>query len=108
MDKFETEKTLTIEDKQVIVKRAPATVAFDVALRYAKYFKDEDVVKMQECLYILLRYVDVVLPDGRRVPLDNAEIINQHFMNPQSLMTLQTAVVQANIGFLGNGATSRS
>lgn len=108
MDKFESEKIITVENKKVIIKRAPATVAFDVALRYAKYFNEMDVVKMQECLYILLKYVDIDLGDGRRVPLSNQEIINQHFTNPQSLMTLQKEVVDANIGFFKKDAPSRS
>ena len=108
MEKFEKDKIITLEDKKVIITRAPATVAFDAALKYSKYFKDMDVVQMQECLYVLLRYVYVELGDGRRVALDNKEIINQHFENPKSLMTLQTEVVGVNLGFLRKDAPSNS
>lgn len=108
MEKYENEKVITLEDKRVILKKAPATVAFDVALRYSTSFQKMDTKEMQDCLYILLRYAEIDLGDGRKVALDNKEIINQHFTSPKSLMTLQSEIVKLNIGFLDNDVASGS
>lgn len=108
MEKFDSEKVVELEGKRVFIRRAPATVAFDVALKYSKAFQDFDTDKMQECLYILLRYADIDLGDNRRAPLDDKNFINQHFQDPKSLMTLQTEVVKVNVGFLAKDAPSNS
>lgn len=108
MNKYDNEKVIELEGKRVFIKRAPATVAFDVALKYAKAFQDFDTDKMQESLYILLRYVDIDLGDGRRAPLDDRGFIDQHFQDPKSLMVLQTEVVKVNVGFLAKDAPSNS
>ena len=75
-----SEKVIEIESKRLIIRKAPATVAYDVALRYRACLARDDskaMQEMQDCLYVLLRYVHLDLGDGRTVALDNKEIINQ-------------------------------
>lgn len=110
------DKVLELEGKKFIVHKAPATVAYEVALRYKKVMDSltgdkasDDVVKDQQaCLYRLLCYVDVDLGDGRKARLDNETIINQHIKDMQSLVTLQNAAVEHNFGFFVGGAASNS
>ena len=104
-----TTTEIKIEEKVVVIKKAPATVAYDIALRYSNAVGATfDPVALQECLYALLRYAKIVLQDGREVILDNKEIINQHFSSPKSLMELQKAVIAVNFDFLAKGAASDS
>lgn len=100
------EKVVELEGKRVIVKPAPATVGYDIALRYRDAMGDEqnkgDPEELQKCLYGLLKYAELDLGDGRMVKLDNKMIIDQHFKRPQSLIALQKATVEVNFGFLAN------
>lgn len=108
------EKMFDIEGKRVFIKQAPATVGYDVALRYREALGDVengikgDVVEIQNCLYELLKYAELDLGDGRRLPLTSKEVINQHFTEVSSIMMLQKAVAAVNFHFLANGETSAS
>lgn len=109
-----TENIFEYEGKKVYIKPAPATVGYDVALRYRGAMGDpstgraEDPKVLQECLFKLLEYTELDLGDGRRIKLDNIEIINQHFKHASTLMTMQRDTVAVNFGFLANGAPSGS
>ena len=89
-----------LEGKKITINKAPATVAYDVALKYRGAMEKSDYSVLQECLYELLRYCELDLGDGRFVKLDNKEIINQHFSDVNSLISLQKQVVEENFGFL--------
>lgn len=108
------ENIFEYEGKKVYIKPAPATVGYDVALRYRGAMGDESTGKpedakvLQECLFELLKYAELDLGDGRRVKLDNAEIINQHFKRASTLMTMQRDTVSVNFGFLADGGPSGS
>jgi len=90
-----------LESKKITIIKAPATVAYDVALKYRSAMEKGDYSVLQDCLYELLRYCELDLGDGRMVKLDNKEIINQHFSDVNTLITLQKKVVEENFGFLG-------
>lgn len=94
------EKIVELEGKKVSVKPAPATVGYDVALRYREAIDKKETVKIQDCLYELLKFCELDLGDGRMVKLDNKQIINQHFHKPQTLLALQSATMEVNFGFL--------
>lgn len=102
------EKVLEIEGKRVFVKPAPATVGYEVALRYRGAIDNNDPKCLQECLYELLKYCELDLGDGRTVKLDNKQIINQHFHNPQTLIKLQEETMAVNYGFLVKDTPSDS
>lgn len=89
-----------LEDKKVYLGKAPATTAYDVALKYRSAMEKSDYGILQDCLYELLKYCELDLGDGRVVKLDNRDIINQHFHDVNSLITLQKKVVEVNFGFL--------
>lgn len=96
------EKVLVeLEGKKIYIGKAPATVAYDVALKYRGAMEKNEYSILQECLYELLRYCELDLGDGRMLKLDSKDIINQHFTNVNSLIELQKKVVEANFGFLG-------
>jgi len=97
-------KVITLGGKRFIVKKAPATVAYEVALRYRKAVKNTDVDEMKKCLYTLCKYVDVDLGDGRLVALDNPDFIDQHITCANDLITLQEATVEHNFGFFEKDA----
>lgn len=104
-------KVVELEGKRVIINPAPATVGYEVALRYNEAMgdgKSPDSKKLQECLYELLKYAELDLGDGRKVKLDNQMIINQHFSKPMTLMALQKETVAVNFGFLAGGDHSAS
>lgn len=102
------EKVVELEGKQVTVKPAPATVGYEVALRYREAIDKNETAMLQECLYDLLKYCELDLGDGRKVKLDNKQIINQHFHNPQSLVKLQSETMAVNFGFLAEDTHSNS
>ena len=89
-------KEIKIGDKTFIIHRAPATVAYDVAIRHQIATDKQDPDEMVNCLLKLLKYVEVVLVDGRKVTLENQEIINQHLQSPQDLLALQREAVSVN------------
>ena len=90
-----------LEGKKITIIKAPATVAYDVALKYRSAMEKSDYSVLQDCLYELLRYCELDLGDGRSIKLDNKEIINQHFSDVNTLIALQKKVVEENFGFLG-------
>lgn len=90
-----------LEGKKITINKAPATVAYGVALRYRGAMEKSDYSVLQDCLYELLRYCELDLGDGRTVKLDNKEIINQHLHDVNTLIDLQKKVVEENFGFLG-------
>lgn len=98
------EKRIELEGKVLFIKKAPATVAYDTALRYRDCLEKGDMVGTQDCLYELLKYAELDLGDGRRVKLDHKEIINQHFQDAKSLFVLQKTTVEHNFGFFGDDA----
>lgn len=99
-------KVVELEGKKVYIYPAPATVGYDVALRYREAMGDEthplDPKGVQDCLYELLKYAELDLGDGRKVKLDNKTLIDQHFKNPTSLIKLQKATGEVNFGFLAD------
>lgn len=114
---MDNEKKLTLSGKTFILHKAPATVAYDAALRYyngqqslkdGKGVDDKGVGEIQKAFYKLLRYVDVDLGDGRVVPLDNEEIVNQHITNVNDLIRMQKEIIGFNFGFFVTADPSNS
>ena len=91
---------IKIGEATFIVHKAPATVAYDFAIRYKMALEKQDADELAKCNYMLLKYVEVVLDDGRKVPLDNKGIIDQHIMSATALLELQQKAVAANFGSL--------
>lgn len=106
------EKRLEIKDGEkdlvLYVSKAPATEAFDIALRYANALQKMDSSALQDCFYDMLKYVDIDLKDGRRVPLDNKEFINQHIKSADTLIKLQGELAGYNFGFFQKDEASDS
>lgn len=101
-------KVVEYEGKKITIKPAPATVAYDVALRYREALDNNDSKALQDCLYDLLEYAELKLQDGRVVTLEDKTLFNQHFKSAATLMGLQTDVVGVNFNFLANGTPSDS
>lgn len=99
-------KIIEVEGVRVKVNPAPATVGYDVALRFREAFggKDgkSDPKEMQACTFDLLNYCEIDLGDGRWAKLDSKDFINQHFHSPQSIIELQKGVMEVNFGFLAD------
>ena len=89
-------KEVVLGEETFLIHKAPATVSYDVAMRYNIAQEKQDADALMKCLYMLLKYVEVVLEDGRKVPLDNQEIINQHIKTPADLLELQKETVSVN------------
>ena len=87
---------LKIGEKTFIVHKAPATAAYDFGLRYKLAMEKKDPEELMKCTYLLLKYVEVVLDDGRKVFLNNPEIINQHTESAEALLLLQQKAVAVN------------
>ena len=93
-------KTVEIGGKKFIVSQAPATVAYEVALRFHDLNGQADTAAAQlACLNRLLKYVEVDLGDGRTMPLDSETVINQHISQVDDLVKLQKEVMAVNFGF---------
>lgn len=87
---------IVIGGKTFIVHKAPATEAYNFGIRYKLALEKQDADGLMKCTYLLLKYVEVVLPDGRKIPLDNQEIINQHLEDASALLDLQKKAVSVN------------
>lgn len=92
-------KEVKIGDKTFVVHKAPATVAYNAAVAYNMGQEAKDAKAIMDCIYMLFKYVELVLDDGRRITLDNQEIINQHITELSALFELQKEVVSANFTF---------
>lgn len=105
-------KVIEVEGVRVKINPAPATVGYDIALRYREAFGGKsgktDPKEMQNCTYELLSYCEMDLGDGRWAKLDTKDFINQHFHSPQSLIKLQSGVMEVNFGFLADSVPSNS
>jgi len=106
------EKIIEVEGVRVRINPAPATVGYDIALRYRVAFGadggKQDPKEMQNCTYELLGFCEMDLGDGRWAKLDSKDFINQHLKNPKSLIKLQGAVMGVNFGFLAESVPSNS
>lgn len=106
------QKVIEVEGKRVRINPAPATVGYDVALRLREAVggseKKSDPKEMQDCLYEMLRFCEIDLGDGRWAKLDSKDFVNQHFKKPQSIVELQSALMEVNFGFLADNAHSVS
>ncbi|MBP5789231.1 MAG: hypothetical protein J6W29_03250 [Neisseriaceae bacterium] len=101
-------KNIEVEGVRVKINPAPATVGYDVALRYREAFGKGDSKEIQACTFDLLKYCEIDLGDGRWAALDTKDFINQHFHNPKSLIDLQKGVMEVNFGFLADSVRSDS
>ena len=89
---------IKIDEATFIVHKAPATVAYDFAIKYRLALEKQDAEELTKCNYMLLKYVEVVLDDGRKVALDNKGIIDQHIKSATALLELQQKAVSINFG----------
>jgi hypothetical protein len=89
-------KEVEVGGKKFIVHKAPATVAYNAAIQYNMGQENKDATSIMNCIYMLLKYVELVLEDGRKITLDNQEVINQHITDIGDMIKLQTEVVAAN------------
>ena len=103
-------KTVEINGKKFIINQAPATVAYEVALRYREAINNskDSVSEQMVCLNKLLKYVQVDLGDGRKMALDSDSVVNQHIQNVDDLVSLQKEVMAVNFGFFLNENPSNS
>lgn len=94
-------KTVEIGGKKFIINKAPATVAYEVALRYRelKEKTTDSVAEQMTCLNKLMKYVQVDLGDGRKMALDSESVINQHIQQVDELVQLQSEIMAVNFGF---------
>lgn len=98
-------KKVVVGGKTFVIKKAPATVAYEVALRYKKVGEKgkDEVTEQMTCLNALMKYVSVDLGDGRMMPLDSESVINQHISNVSDLVDLQKELMEVNFGFFLQG-----
>ena len=92
-------KEVKIGEKVFVVHKAPATVAYNAAVEYNMAQENKSAEGIMKCLYMLFKYVELVLDDGRKITLDNQEIINQHISDPGALIKIQQEVVTVNFTF---------
>ena len=106
------EKIIEVEARRVKIIPAPATVGYDVALRFREAFGGvtgkSDPKEMQACTFDLLKYCEIDLGDGRWAKLDTKDFIDQHFHSPKSIIELQQGVMEVNFGFLASSVPSHS
>lgn len=89
-------KEVEINGMKFNIHKAPATVAYNAALEYGLGQDNADADAIMRAIYKLMGYVELILPDDRKVVLNNQEIINQHITNIDTLLQLQKEVVSVN------------
>ena len=89
-------KEVEIGGKKFIVHKAPATIAYNAAIEYNMGQEAKDAAAIMRCIYMLFKYVELILDDGRKILLDNQETINQHIQDMSDMLALQKEVVTAN------------
>lgn len=99
---FDDGKEVILNNKKFIIHKAPATVAYSAAIEYNMAQESKDASGVMKCIFSLLKYVELELEDGRKVTLDNQEIINQHIKELGTMLELQKAVVMANFTSLAD------
>lgn len=92
-------KVVEINGMKFNIHKAPATVAYNAALEYGLGQEKGDAGTIMNAIYKLLKYVELVLPDDRKILLDNQEIINQHIDSMETIFALQKEVVTVNFTF---------
>lgn len=92
-------KEVEIGENKFIIHKAPATVAYNAAIEYNMGQEAKDAAPIMKCIYMLLKYVELVLEDGRKITLDSQEIINQHITEMADMLELQKEIVAANFTF---------
>lgn len=99
---FDGGTEIILNGKKFIIHKAPATVAYSAAIEYNMAQEAKDAGGIMKCIFSLLKYVELELDDGRKITLDNQEIINQHISELGTMLELQKAVVVANFTSLAN------
>ena len=89
-------KEVEINGMKFNIHKAPATVAYSAALDYGMGQDNKDADAIMRAVYKLLGYVELILPDDRKVLLNNQEIINQHIQDMDTLLQLQKEAVSVN------------
>lgn len=92
-------KVVEINGLKFNIHKAPATIAYNAALEYGLGQDKGDAEVIMHAIYRLLKYVELILPDDRKILLDNQEIINQHIQDMETIFKLQKEVVSVNFTF---------
>lgn len=92
-------KEVNIKGLKFIVHKAPATVAYKAAMEYNFGQESKNTTSIMNAINLLFKYVELELEDGRKVLLDNSEIVDQHIKEMEVLLELQKEVVAINFTF---------
>lgn len=101
------EKRINLNDRTIVLKPVPATVGYEIAMRLQPAFATNDTKALIDAVYEQLKYCEIELGDGRKVPMKEKSFIDQH-LTIGDVLKLQDEVIRFNFGFLMKGDRSDS
>lgn len=94
-----------IESQEFYLSKFPAVVGRKIMMKYsttmvdinANYDANEEVMKL------IMKYVRVALPDGRKIALETQGLIDNHVKSAEMLAALEQEMLAYNFSFFRDG-----
>lgn len=104
-----TLKSIDGEEKEFIISRIPATAARKMITQYPLTAapKIGDYDQNEKLMLELMKYIQVIGPEGGEVSLSNMSVINNHIPDGEMLMKLEYAMMEYNTNFFKIGRISK-
>jgi hypothetical protein len=101
-------KKVTIDDKEFIISKFPATVGREIITNYptSAIPKIGEYSRNQELMFKLMSHVAVEPVQGQQIRLNSQALIDNHVPNWESLLKLEAAMMEYNCSFFQNGRLS--
>lgn len=102
-------KDIELNGKKFTISKFPAFDGYEIMIRYIPvHFANlnGDFNKIKEMVLKVMKYVAVILPDGRKVRLETEDLINNHLSNGEEIMELVAQIMDYNTSFFKNGKGS--
>lgn len=96
------------DDKTFIISEIPAVDGRKIAALYpvSNIPKLGEYNVSEEAMLLLMRYVAVVLDDGRELRLTTKALVDNHVPGAEALLRLEYAMLEYNFSFFGEGGLS--
>lgn len=96
------------ETRTYVISKPPAIAGRELATQYptANMPKLGDYKTSEDLMLKLMNYVAVVRPDGSYQRLSNRALVDNHVPDWETLMKLEAAMIEYNVGFFARGGLS--
>lgn len=94
-----------IEKKDFYLSKFPAVVGRKIMMKYSVSMSNlnENYDENEEIMKLIMKYVRVELPDGRKVALESQTLIDNHVPDAEMLQALENEMLAYNFSFFRDG-----